>query len=300
MTGLYRDLLAAAQRIALDRIFVDRDHAVVEREVDVLAAPTGHAPEQRRIDRGYSVDAGVHVGQRDPEQRRRLAGDSDHGHRAALRLGNEAESRVVGVRAAVAVGRDRAVNEPRIALGQIRVAETEPVERSRPVVLDEDVRAVDEPMHQLESARVPHVHAEPLFAHVLLQEVAAVPVDEVGVRPSGVALGRTLDLDDFRAHGCKAPGQERAGEKVAVVDDAYPAKRRRRAVGPVGLNPLGHGASLGRMKQSMRPHTGMEPTHRRRPHCIDKIPCAALRLHHGPAWHGCSRAYRLRDRSHSG
>ena len=138
-------------------------------------------------------------------------------------------------------------------------------------------------MHQLESARVPHVHAEPLLAHVLLQKVAAVPVDEVGMRPSGVALGRTFDLDDFRAHGRKAPGQERAGEKVAVVDDADPAKRRG-SVGAVGVGPLGHGASVC-MKRSMRSYTAMESTHRR-PLCIvstrSRGPFMA-RPHRGPA-----------------
>ena len=187
VAGLDRDLLTAAQRVALHRVLVNGDHAVVERKVDMLAAPAGHSPEQRRVDRGHSVNARVHVGERDAEEGRRLAGDPDHGHRATLRLRDQAESRVVGVRTAVAVGRDRAVHQARVARGEIRVPQPEPFERPRPVVLDEDVRAVDEAMHQLEPPRVAHVHAKPLLAHVLLQEVAAVSADEVGVRAASVA-----------------------------------------------------------------------------------------------------------------
>ena len=209
----------------------------------MLAAPARHPTEQRRVDRGHPVDAGVHVGERDPEQRRRLAGDPDHGHRAALRLGDETEARIVGVRTAMAVGRDRAVHEPRVALGEIGIAEPEPVERPRPVVLDEDVGAVSEPMHQFEPARVPHVYAQPLLAHVLLQEVAAVPVDEVGMGPARVPCGGAFHLDDLRAHPREASGQKRAREKVAVVDDADPAKRRV-CVDAAGVGPLGHGTSI--------------------------------------------------------
>ena len=223
----------------------------------MLAAPARRPPEQRRVDRGHSVDAGVHVGERDPEQRRCLSRDPDHGHRAALRLGDEAEARVVGVRPAVAVGGDRAVHEPRIARGEIRVAEPEPVERPGAVVLDEDVRAFGEPVHQVEPARVAHVHAQPLLAHVLLQEVAAVPVDEVRMRPSAVAGGGSLHLDDLRAHRREAARQEGAGEEVAVVDDPDSAKRRRVSIRAVGVGRLGHGVSVRVRKRSMRPCAGL-------------------------------------------
>ena len=76
------------------------------------------------------------------------------------------------------------------------------------------------------------------------------------MRPARVPRGGAFHLDDLRAHPCEATREERAREKVAVVDDADPAKRRVCA-GGAGVGPLGHGASVGK-KQLVCSYTGLD------------------------------------------
>ncbi len=92
-----------------------------------------------------------------------------------LGLGDQAEAGAVGVRAGVAVGRDRAVDQPRVASRELGVAEAEPLQGPGAVVLDEHVGGVAQAVHQIAAARVLQVHAEAALAHVQLQEVAALP-----------------------------------------------------------------------------------------------------------------------------
>ena len=123
--------------------------------------PLVDAAEQRGVDRRHRMDAGVHVAQRDAQQRRRLARRADHLHDAALGLGDQAEAGAVRIGAGVAIGRDRAVDELRVARRQLGIAQAQLVERAGPVVLDEHVGRVAQPVHEVLAARVLHVDATP-------------------------------------------------------------------------------------------------------------------------------------------
>lgn len=75
-------------------------------------------------------------------------------------------------------------------------------------------------MHYFQSAFVAHVHAEPLLAHVLLQEIAAFIADKISVGAPRVAILGAFNFDDFCAHAGKAARQIRTGQKMAVVNDS--------------------------------------------------------------------------------
>jgi hypothetical protein len=104
---------------------------------------------------------------------------------------------------------------------------SELAQRARPIVLHEHVGRAYELLDELEAARVPEIHAQPLLAHVLLQKVAALAIEEVRVVPARVTGRRALDLDDFGAQPGETAGQIRSGQKMRVVDDADASERQR-------------------------------------------------------------------------
>jgi hypothetical protein len=199
-TGPHRHHLAAREAVGLYREIVHRHHAVVERKVEVLALAAALAPKERGTDRGDAVRAGIHVGQRHPEQRWRLPRVADHGHCAALGLGDQAEAGTLGIGAGLAIGGDRAVDEARVHLGEIFVSEAEFLQRAGAVVFDEDIRRLQQPLHQLAALLLPQIETEALLAHVLLQEIAAVIAGKIRVAAARVAQLGPLDLDDLGPH----------------------------------------------------------------------------------------------------
>ena len=132
----------------------------------------------------------------------------------------------VRIGARMAVGRDRAIDQPGVDFRQFLVAQAELVECSRAVILDEDIGALDQLVQHLEAARILEVDAQALLAHVLLQVVTALPVDEISVGATGVACRRALDLDHIGAERREIARNEGAGQEVAVVDDADAGKRK--------------------------------------------------------------------------
>lgn len=121
---------------------------VIQRHIDVLALVGTDPSQQGRIDRGDRVDAGVHVAQRNTQQRWRLTRYPHHLHDAALGFGDQAKACTVGVRSGVSVGRNRAVHQLRVALGELLVTQAQFVQRAGTVVLDEDVGTVAQRLHE--------------------------------------------------------------------------------------------------------------------------------------------------------
>ena len=72
----------------------------------------------------------------------------------------------------MAVSGNRTIDQPGIALAQRAVPQSQLVKRARPIVLHEDIGAVDQAVQNLPSTRVFGVHAHATLAHVELHEVA--------------------------------------------------------------------------------------------------------------------------------
>jgi hypothetical protein len=69
-------------------------------------------------------------------------------------------------------------------------------------------------------------NAQAFFAHVLLHEVAALPVNLRWAGAARVAFLRVLDFDGFRAHGAQTTRDGWACEEVAVGADAKACERQ--------------------------------------------------------------------------
>ena len=226
VSGLHRDLLAAAHGVALQRIVVHAHHAIVERHVNVTTLARRCAADERRADCRHAMGAGIHVGDGHPEQRRRRARHAEHRHGAAFRLGDHPEPRPRRIGTGVAVGGQRTVDQTRIERRQRRVAQAQFLQRARTIILDEYIGGLREFEHQLVAPRILQVHAQSLLAHVLLQKVAALTVDEIGMVSTRIAVLWPLDLDHLRAHSGQTAAQVRAGQEVRVIDDAKAGERK--------------------------------------------------------------------------
>ena len=119
--------------------------------------------------------------------------------------------------------RDRTVDEPRIDLEQILIAEPQRLERAGSIVLHQHVGFGDELLKNLAAFFGFEVEGYRLLVRALRQERGAhvAPVE----RPVGAALAaliglvRMLDLDHIGAQHRELVGRERASEHMGDVDD---------------------------------------------------------------------------------
>ena len=245
----------AAHRPAVDGRVEDRRSGEREpgadlREVDVLAAAGHVAVVERRHDGDRTVDAARVIEVRPAPARRRLAGQPGEVRHARERLRARPVGAVGVIAAAVSEGGERDVDDVRLDLAQLLVAELPALHHPRGEVLDHDVRDGDQALQQLAAARIAEVEGDAELVDVLLAEpvavvevrldvlrtarvrVAIVVVDRAGRRP--------LDLDHLgaeRAKDARAPG---AGAHPAEIDDAYALKCTRAAAGRLPGRSLTH------------------------------------------------------------
>jgi hypothetical protein len=162
-------------------------------------------------------------------------------HDAGLALHDQVVPRTTRLRAALSEARDGAVDEPGIVLPQAVVAETEPLHRAGPEVLEHHVRRLDQRPEDLLPFRRLQVQREALLVAVHGEEIRGLAARERRPAPRVVALAGLLDLDDLGAHVAEGHGAERPGEHARQVDDAHARQRRIRRG---DLLPRGRRASL--------------------------------------------------------
>ena len=93
---------------------VEIDQGFELRDVDVLAFPAHGAVEQGRANPQGAVNPGVGVPEVIADIGRRAIGIARHGHHPALRLGNDIEAGVPGIRTVLTVARDRTHDQTRV------------------------------------------------------------------------------------------------------------------------------------------------------------------------------------------
>ena len=135
---------AVAQIAGQMRAHQDHRH-VQHRHVDALTLAGALALEQGRGQRESAGGAGGVVDHRAAELDRVHVLGPRHRHDAGGRLDHMVVSGLRAARAALAEGRERGVNQPRIDRGERLVTEPERLESAGPIVLDEHVRG----SHQL-------------------------------------------------------------------------------------------------------------------------------------------------------
>jgi hypothetical protein len=122
------------------------------------------------LDRGKNADhgehRGEHVGDRDADSNRRVAGLSTGEHRARQSLDDHVHCLAAGL-AVDGLGRaeagERGEDDPRIDLGAGRVADAEPVGGSGGEILDHHVGLFDQIEEHLAALRVLEVERDPVL-----------------------------------------------------------------------------------------------------------------------------------------
>jgi hypothetical protein len=204
-------------------------------EIDVLAFAAGRTPHQGRADRRHAVQAGIHVGDRNPQQRWWFARIAKLRHRAGFCFRDQAEAGFRRIRPGMPIGRDRAIDQARIELGKLGIAEAEFFQRAEAVILDKDVGGLDQFVHQnkpaaavrkaapsvtLEAARIDEVMPQALQSGEADLALGLIPSLETGF------YQQTLFRQDFvcltgprhpRVKASLSLAQYQAEEHIGIV-----------------------------------------------------------------------------------
>src|SRR5262249_59863397 len=97
-----------------------------------------------------------------------LARHRDH---AALGLQDQVERRAIAIGAVLAEAGHRAVDDAGVALPRLGIGQAQALQRARPIVLENDVRTLDELEEQLLAPRMLEIHLDPLLVAVQADEV---------------------------------------------------------------------------------------------------------------------------------
>src|SRR5262245_30323278 len=154
----------------------------------------------------------------------REAGDI---HQPRLPLDHEIVAGQTPARPRRAVTRDRAINETLVERARAVGAQSQPLERARPEVLDENVRAADERFDQLTALGRLEIDGDALRVAVRPEVVRAPAVDEGRPPARLVSVVRVLDLDHLGPHVAEQHRAEGAGEDTREVEDGETGEGQR-------------------------------------------------------------------------
>ena len=234
---------AAADQV-VGRLVHHGGHARIEQRDAHVPADVGRVPlPQRRQDAHGRVETGDHIEERDAGLRRlavRLAG---HAHQTRQGLHDDV---VAGPGSRLGrIGserRERAGHQARMRAPQLLETEPEPLHQARSEILDDDVRALDQPADERRSVRRREVGRHGPLVAVEREEVGGVVSGERrSPMPGVVAFAGALDLDHVRAEVCKEQGAERTGQDAGEIDDANACERSGRGR---GLLEVRHGTRV--------------------------------------------------------
>ncbi len=233
VAAIARERVAVAVRLrSLARIHVSRDvrrehheRDVQHRAVDVLALAGALALEQRAGEGEGAHRAGRVVDDRRADLDRMDIRRAGRRHHAGQRLDGVVVGRLVSARAVLSEGGHRAVDQLRIDLLHVFVADAEGRECAGPVILDHDVGVLDELLEDRAAALLLQVEGDGPLVRALRHEAGShVPPVQCAVvagLAALVALHRVLDLDHVGAVVGQQLAAPRAGQHAAQVEHAH-------------------------------------------------------------------------------
>ena len=218
-------LLHNAELVEADDLrFDEAEERLVQTHVDFLPGAAGVVSVvDGEHGRHGGERGGDGVGHRKARQRGRPVGKSRERRDSGERLRDRAVAAAPGIRARLTESGDAHHHEPGIDLREVRVAQAPPLERPRPVILDDDVGGARKFAEEFLPARLGKSQGdEPLVApdHLPPQGLAVLHGRPV---THGVADAGHLDLDHVRAEIRELRGGERPGNHGAGIDDAKSA-----------------------------------------------------------------------------
>src|SRR3954454_74322 len=188
---------------------------------------TGAVPvDEGREDVAGGIHPGGDVGDRDAGLGR-VVGCAGDGHEAGLALHEQVVGALVPERTGRAVAGHRAHDESRAAGAQQVGTETEPLDRARAEVVQEDVRLLEQPVEHVTAPSALEVEGHRLLAAVEPDEVAAQPTHRMVVAAGEVTAVGAFELDDPGAEVGQMPRGERRGHRLLDSADEHAVERQR-------------------------------------------------------------------------
>ena len=195
--------------------------------IDQAAAPCPVPPAQRRQGAYGDEQPARLVVDRGTGEGRRAVGLAGHAHHAAKSLQQRVEAGLHHHRPLKAEGPDRAVDQPRVALQHAGRADATLLDHARAEVLDQYVGRLAKPVERRHVLRALQVQGDRALRAILAVEVErgdAVRAIGRAPEPRIVAAIRLFHLDDVGAHVGQHRTRERAGERLANLDDGQPGE----------------------------------------------------------------------------
>ena len=217
-----RDL--ARGEVPAKGVLQDGHLAVEHGDVHELAQPAAAAFLKRCENADHGVEAGGDVALRDAGTNGRPARLPGDAHDAAHALHNHVQRPLAGIGAVLSEAGYGGVDDARVALRQDGVVEAQPAHGARRQVLDDHVRAVDEPEECVAASGHGQVECDAQLSAVDAHEVGALAVDEGAAGAGAVANLGLLDLDDLCAEVGQGCARERARQDVRNVQHDHTAQ----------------------------------------------------------------------------
>ena len=196
----------------------DRQRGGEHRDVELAARPAAAHPCQQGGDAEGGIQASGKVDHRHAGLDRGATGLAGDAHHAGAGLDGQIKSALAAARAVLAVGRDRAVNQPGLARAEPIPTEAEPAHGAWPVVFHQHVGLLHQRARQVALRRLLQVQHHRLLAPVECGKVFTEALAQRRPLAHGIALGR-LDFGDRSAKVRQQHAAKRAGRDMAKLDD---------------------------------------------------------------------------------
>ena len=209
----------AGGEVALGAGFQAGHHGIHQGHVHPLAPAGELAGVQRHQDADGQVHAAQHVAHGAAHTgglAARVAGDA---HQAAHRLGDDIVSGALGVGPVAAEAGHRRINDARVDLFQLVIAQAQLVHNAGAIVLHHNVRLFDQLLEQLLALRRLQIQGNALLVAVHVGIVHAGAVFDGAHGPGVVPLAGDLDLDDVGAEIRQHHRAVRSGQDPGEVQD---------------------------------------------------------------------------------
>ncbi len=198
------------------------------RHIDELTLAGMGALEQRRGHGEGGGHAGQHVADREAGAGRPHLGVAGQRHDARQRLDLAVIAGLVAIRAGLAEAGHRAIDQPRVDLGQRGIADAEPVHHAGAEILHDHVGVGDQALDDLDRRRLLQIQRQAALVAVDRQpgrrHAAVCPLARQRRAAHVLALA-ALHLDDVGAEQGELEAAERSGKDLGEIEDACAGKR---------------------------------------------------------------------------
>ena len=203
-----------------------RHRNVDQRDLDMLAAAEPVACQQRKQDGIAGRHARRQVYNRRTGAHRLAVRKAVQRHEAAFGLRDRVEARTQGKRSLAAVGRDRAIDQPRVGRRDVGIVETELLHHAAGEILHHHIRFRDQFARDLERRGVGEVERDAALVAIEAEIGRTLAADfRVLIAARIVAAVRVFDLDDVGAEIGQGLRAGRSGNNAGEIHHQQAVER---------------------------------------------------------------------------